>query len=69
MSDVQPPSHGDDPQEAILRLLADPEWFVRSDAHVAEHAGASCQAVAAVRRAIPFGEGAWSDTENNTPTP
>jgi hypothetical protein len=59
----------DDPQAAILRLLGVPEWFVRSDQQIAEHAGVSCQAVAAVRRAILFGELEWSGTENNTPTP
>jgi hypothetical protein len=63
-----PPNNRDD-EAAILRLLGDPEWFVRSDPHVAQHAGVSRAAVAAVRRAILFGELEWSGTENNTLTP
>jgi hypothetical protein len=49
--------------------IGDAQRFVRSDQHLAEEAGVSRAAVAAVRRAILFGEVEWSDEENNTPTP
>jgi hypothetical protein len=63
------PSIDPNDQEAILRVLAHPQTFVRSDSGIAAQASVSRQAVAAVRRAILFGEVEWSGTENNTPTP